>query len=728
MRILLTGVTPMKPKSSNIKHLSIGIVAALILWGCGESSDSTNNAPSNINNGTDYVVLSSSQTSSILCNEGETFTDGVVNYICSNQKWVQQETMQHTFSSSSKEAWNYLNPAISYETITDNRDGKIYKIVTIGNQVWMAENLNFETPNSYCYIDVTQECMKYGRLYTWNAAMTVCPSGWHLPSQAEWEILFNAVGGKDIACKNLKSSYNWNENGFGTNLFGFSALPAGYRDGQGNYDNIGKGAYFWHSTKDNVHNAIENKDFSYVAEIRLWYENEIADIDVFSALLGENLDLGYSVRCLKDDISNTTSSSSAATISNSSNEISSSSSVKDKSSSSNKTLSSSSVSTGCKYERESRNIYFDDLYITDVCINGVWKYPSTSCEKTGPTIIETLDTIMIDGVSYTSYCYNNTLYFYKTCKEGDRDTTTQNGTLKVRVCTKYGIWAAIESFSSSSQQSSASQQSSSSISYQKCFNPKITYGQMTDSRDGHTYKTVVIGKQTWMAENLNYKSLINESEYKGQYEPLYNLDPASSKLFNCSDGIEENCDITGRSYGRIVAFDSIFYHDIYFRFDKNSPCYQYKKFNECGDQLIAYIINQKGHFQGICPSGWHIPTTDEFDELFQYTNTGKTGTGIHYDTVFKSICGWPCTESFRKCYNKGSDDFGFSLIPTKIYQSNTIIESFTSLWYINTDYLNSGHADLLHTMDFTSYYNGGTLFIRDEKYLDGLAYIRCVKD
>ena len=694
----------MRGTTTSLKHITFICSAALILWGCGESGDTSNNATNNIVNDTNNNISSSRQTSNNL-----------------------QDEIIFSSSSIQKETWNYLNPAISYETITDSRDGKKYKIVTIGNQVWMAENLNFETPNSYCYIDVTQECMKYGRLYTWNAAMTVCPSGWHLPSQAEWEILFNAVGGKDIACKNLKSSYNWNENGFGTNLFGFSALPAGYRDGQGNYDNIGKGAYFWHSTKDNVHNAIENKDFSYVAEIRLWYENEIADIDVFSALrIGENLDLGYSVRCLKDDISNTTSSSSAATISNSSNEISSSSSVKDKSSSSNKTLSSSSVSTGCKYERETRNIYFDDLYITDVCINGTWKYPSTSCDKKGTSIIETLETSIINGVSYTSYCSNNTLHFNKTCKEGDRDTITQNGTIEARVCTKYGIWSTIVSLSSSSQQSSASQQSSSSFSYQKCFNPNIQYGQMKDSRDGHIYKTVVIGSQTWMAENLNY--LPNYyANYINTYEPLTNIHNPESKLFGCSDGLEKNCDITGRSYGKIVAFDSINYHDFYFRFDKESPCYNYTEFGKCYTKLIEYVTNKKGHFQGICPSGWHIPTTDEFTELLQYTHTGSsTGTGFWDDSPFKSTCQWPCYYKVGSytCYNNGTDEFGFSLIPTGIYESQFDLHSYTHLWYITS------YNGIMDRVVLSTLYSGGTLFGNSEfgSKTYGRGYVRCVKD
>mgnify|MGYP003552670525 CR=1 FL=1 len=90
-------------------------------------------------------------------------------------------------------------------TLTDPRDGKTYKIVKIGNQTWMAENLNVKTKDSWCYDDEESNCKKYGRLYTRRAAMKACPSGWHLPSKSEFETLIEAVGGKSEAGKMLKS-------------------------------------------------------------------------------------------------------------------------------------------------------------------------------------------------------------------------------------------------------------------------------------------------------------------------------------------------------------------------------------------------------------------------------------------------------------------------------------------------------------------------------------------
>ena len=185
-------------------------------------------------------------------------------------------------SSSSK----VTEPAeVTTGTMTDSRNGQTYKTVTIGTQTWMAQNLNYESEGSYCYKDSAEHCTKYGRLYTWAAAMTACPSGWHLPTKAEFETLFTAVGGQSTAGKVIKSTSGWNSSGNGTDAFAFSALPAGFRDIIGGYNAEGDNASFWSSTEDGSY---------FARSMSLNYNDGVAGLNYSTK------DNGSSVRCLKD--------------------------------------------------------------------------------------------------------------------------------------------------------------------------------------------------------------------------------------------------------------------------------------------------------------------------------------------------------------------------------------------------------------------------------------------
>jgi len=139
-------------------------------------------------------------------------------------------------------------------TITDNRDGKTYRVVTIDGKTWMAENLNYQMDSSWCYENDNSNCNKYGRLYSWNAAKKACPSSWHLPSRQEWKNLIKTVGDSSIVGKKLKARNGWNSNGNGTDDYGFSALPSGFRSHDvGDFRNAGKYGYWWTATeKDHI--------------------------------------------------------------------------------------------------------------------------------------------------------------------------------------------------------------------------------------------------------------------------------------------------------------------------------------------------------------------------------------------------------------------------------------------------------------------------------------------
>ncbi|MDR2591325.1 MAG: fibrobacter succinogenes major paralogous domain-containing protein [Chitinispirillales bacterium] len=175
----------------------------------------------------------------------------------------------------------------SSSSLNDSRDGQKYRTVKIGNQVWMAENLRFKIGDSWCYENSEDNCKKYGRLYDWNMAKIACPKGWHLPSDDEWEELITVVGSSE-AGKKLKSKNGWNGNAEGTNVFGFSSLPGGYRTSKGAFDKIGFGGLWWTASDDDSY-------YSYGIECRIMESNYNG---VKSLKFNESS--GASVRCVAD--------------------------------------------------------------------------------------------------------------------------------------------------------------------------------------------------------------------------------------------------------------------------------------------------------------------------------------------------------------------------------------------------------------------------------------------
>ena len=204
--------------------------------------------------------------------------------------------------------------------MTDTRDNKTYKTVKIDDQVWMAENLNYDynkgTAKSYCYDDIEANCEVTGRLYTWAAAIDsvalandadnpqtcgdgktctlptvvqgVCPSGWHLPSYDEWRTLFTAVGGSSKAGTALKSQTGWKSktgDAADRDAYGFSALPAGFRHNGVNYTNAGYDADFWSASGYDSYDAYS---------MYLYYDGEYVNMFI------DIKNYGFSVRCLQN--------------------------------------------------------------------------------------------------------------------------------------------------------------------------------------------------------------------------------------------------------------------------------------------------------------------------------------------------------------------------------------------------------------------------------------------
>jgi uncharacterized protein (TIGR02145 family) len=134
---------------------------------------------------------------------------------------------------------------------TDPRDGKVYETVVIGDQRWMANNLDYKTDSgSWCYDNQDSNGEKYGRLYTWTTAADASPSGWHLPSDTEWRQLISFLGGQNMAWSQLKAKTGWNDIHVKvTNNSGFNALPAGHRTYGGIFDGAGIYSYWWSASK-----------------------------------------------------------------------------------------------------------------------------------------------------------------------------------------------------------------------------------------------------------------------------------------------------------------------------------------------------------------------------------------------------------------------------------------------------------------------------------------------
>ena len=184
------------------------------------------------------------------------------------------------YSSPATLMQSTLDCLICGNPITDSRDGKTYNTVLIGTQCWFAQNLNVgtringsveQTDNSviekYCYGDNDANCDVYGGLYQWNELMQylitegvqgICPTGWHLPSDAEWTTLTTFLGGESVAGGKMKEAgyVHWaSPNTGATNSSGFTALPGASRSNTGNFASLTAFAYIWSSSQNDATNA-----------------------------------------------------------------------------------------------------------------------------------------------------------------------------------------------------------------------------------------------------------------------------------------------------------------------------------------------------------------------------------------------------------------------------------------------------------------------------------------
>jgi uncharacterized protein (TIGR02145 family) len=406
-------------------------------------------------------------------------------------------------------------------------DGNVYNTLTIGTQVWLAENLkttkyrNGDTIGTTypATINITGEtnpkyqwaydgnenfAATYGRLYTWYAVTDnryLCPSGWHVPSEAEWTILSEFLGGDSIAGGKLKqtgTSYWNNPNTGATNQTGFSALPGGYRDDDGFFADMGNYGLWWTET--------EFKE-DLAKYMRMGYN--YTDLINSDYLYGKSY--GFSVRCLKDESASTIPAVTTTGITN---------------------LTQNTATCGGNVTSEGG---------ATVTARGVcW---STS---QNPTIAD----------SHTSDSTGIGIF------ESNLEGLTSNTPYHVRA------YATNSAGTAYGNQVDFTTQSGVGLGEPCPGLPTITY-------EGQIYNTVQIGSQCWFKENLNVGTMIeggNEQTNNSQKEKYcYGDDPV-----NCS------------TYGGL---------------------YQW-------NEMMQYSATPG--VQGICPVGWHLPTSEEWTILFYF--------------------------------------------------------------------------------------------------------------
>ena len=572
------------------------------------------------------------------------------------------------------------------KTLTDGRDGHVYRTTTINNRVWMAENLDyayyFKSARSFCYQNDTAYCTKYGRLYTWSAAMDsagafsndsklcglksnckpaedvrgMCPEGWHLPNRAEWNELFYYIGGYNT--QKLKAKQNWD--GYeGSDDFGFSILSAGVRTAKAEFANEKKNAYFWTSDKEDANVVVFDQtqtynlgmitdDNAYSIRCLMNYEDknipkpdheilygtleDSRDGNVYKTVeigeqtwMAENLRFEYhegsaESSCPKDNPEYCKTFGRLYTWS--------------------AAIDSAGIYSndgiGCGYYKICNPTTFAD----GICPEG-YRLPNeddflklreaAGGETLAGQNLKGLEGWPRNGNGYNLYGFNATpisetdaVYYWSSSEKDNKYDAII-----------FGIKLATMNFTSYSSFKSApkpircikrseSEKTSASLYIKDESSYDASTNTLTDYRDNKIYKTVKIGDQIWMAENLDFD---------------YNWGKATSQCAAYSN--DSNCQVYGRLYNLGAAIDSskIFSDDA----------------KGCG---IIYC-EKADTVRGACPRGWHLPSVPEWEILIKMAGDSTTAGYALRST----------SELWGE--HSGSDSLGFAALPAGFASDKT---------------------------------------------------------
>ena len=489
-------------------------------------------------------------------------------------------------------------PSFEYE-------GQVYNTVQIGDQCWMAENLNVgvkisgneEMTNNgkiekYCYDNDPANCEIYGGLYQWDEIMnhdttfwsgSICPNGWHIPSQNDWMKLADFLDNDGASkLKKCESSWKTYSNYKSNNSSGFSALPSGYCNNYGTFYGQGENTAFW------------GKEKSFASQIK--YDKGDVSYQDFSDKEG------FSVRCIR------TNRPPILRFHTGNN-------------SDNFPIDGSLIWGGFDPEQ---NIITYNVYFGEANTSG-------SLQLVAQNIHDTV---------YTPETLNYaTIYNWKIMAHDGKDTT----------------WSDILTFRTNSAPCPGI--------------PEVFY-------QGISYHTVKVGSQCWLRENLNVGDMI----------PLGNTSTNKNVIEKyCIDDDPANCDIYGGLYK--------------------------------WDVMMQYSIIPES--QGICPLGWHIPSNDDWDILFNYLGDNTGGKMKEIGTVH-----WKSPNEYA------TNESGLSFLPGALdnyfYSQYSELNELSSFWSSNIDGLGGMMPDIHF---YVLFYDKGTVSHSTGWIIQFWAHsVRCIKD
>lgn len=698
---------------------------------------------------------------------------------------------QSSYGFESKE--DLFNPDIDYGTMTDPRDGKVYRTVVVNGLTWLAENLNFYDTTDYpllkgksrCYDDDEKNCELLGRLYARDAAMNnslcsfggscalgsgpiqgICPEGWHIPTKTEMDGLISFVG-EDNA-RDIMSAKGWNGNvSPGRDLYGLSFA------GEGNVSETGFVA-IWKYGHSWVYVPSSYQYYLVVQgpESRLVL-HDFSSYEVYVA-----------TRCIKGDgVVPSSSSVSSSSVSSSSAKSSSSSVV---SSASKENFFNPDVTYGTLKDSRDGQVYktveingitwmaenlnfagdsdfplpkthsycyggtaanctlYGRLYDRAAAMNSIsceygkmcnlsdgpnrgvcpdgWHIPtegevddlmdfSFGDRKTLRSVDGWVDreiganesgfSLVGSGVKsgtsyvnegryaalwyYTSGTTQNYLVFSGVEDKMWLTDNTNTVSISVRCVKGAGAEPASSgsakssSSESSSSMSSSSEESSSSFDKTVLFNSSVSYGEMTDGRDGKTYRTLYIAGHTWMAENLNFADSSKLPILEGNNR--------------CYDDDPGECEAFGRLYSREAALN-----------DSRCTCYN------------GSCPSMSGNVQGVCPDGWHIPSKSEAEQLANSVANQASSLNSSY--------GWDAD-------HRGNNSTGMSFVGAGVYRRQSGYVGFQgqgkyfNLWVYDA----SSPNEKWYLMDIGKGASGnGIIAVMDEAGYDPFYTVRCIKN